>query len=175
MLDINLIKTGDANINLPKKTSTSIANFSFATIPGTGAAAGFRFFPGSLDSNLLDWSIDLRFVNGSDSIVIINQVNCEFRGKRLYLSKSRESVFIKEEVTGTSSDRYFPLMIPVGSEKVFHFDFILEIYRKYLFFARMATFKQSEILAPKTYMDLIQEVRIFVHIQGQTHPLVLKF
>lgn len=174
MIDFNL-EAGNIKIVLPEKKISPLTNFSFSTVLGTGAAAGFRFFPNTQDSSLLDWSIDLKFVNGSDTNVIVNQVSCEFYGKWWHLSKSRKSVFIKESAAEGSLDRHFPLMISAGSERVFHFDFILEIYQKWLFFKKVAIFKQNEIFAPETYMDLIQEIRIFVDIQGQTRPLVLKF
>ena len=157
MPDINLIKTGDISITLPQKVSSLVANFSFATIPGTGAAAGFKFFQNSTESNLLDWSIELRFVNGSSENIIVNQVNCEFHGKKWYVSKSRKSVFITEEVVGARYDRHFPLMISANSGRIFHFDFILEIYRKFFFLIKKTSFKENEVVAPKTYQDLIKK------------------
>ncbi|KKK80297.1 hypothetical protein LCGC14_2824920, partial [marine sediment metagenome] len=80
MPEINLFKAENINIDLPKKESSSVANFSFATIPGTGSAAGFSFTSGNAQSHHLEWSIQLRFVNGSNENIIINQINCKFTG-----------------------------------------------------------------------------------------------
>lgn len=167
MSEINILKIG--NINLPRKESRSVDNFSFASIPGTGSAAGFVFLPDSSESNILDWSIELRFVNGSNESIIVDQVGCKFLGEKGYISKSRNYVRI-------SDNQNLPLLIPANSEKVFKFDFSLIVYKKaFLFFLKQANFKEHEIVAPQTYQDLIKRVLIFVKIHNYQKPLTLEF
>jgi len=154
---------------LPKKATLPMEGFSYATIPGTGSAAGFVFNGDDVISNCLDWSIELNFVNGSEKNVIVNKVSCDFFGEKSYLSRSVKYVTVKEN----NNEIFFPILLKSGSKNVYKFDFLLEVYKKKFFVFHKAYFNKSDISPPETYQEIIKNIEVSVWLHGKKNPIKL--